>query len=127
MISEKDLREKDTFVTSAVFNEEAIEITFLEARHQTPNRMRACTEVFAVDSPEKETILSEVQTLLCDLLDIVERDAREAEEQKTPPSATYEKIMSDLSETISLAKESTLFESDEEEQGPVPLFDEGNR
>jgi len=125
-LNQNELRSKDTYVTSAVFNEEALEITFLEARHQTPNRMRACTEVFAIDTPEKEAIFNEIQNSLCELLDMVEREARDAmnESQKKAPTAAYEHMVSQLTESINSVTES-IASADEEEDRAYPLFDEG--
>lgn len=80
------------FVTSAVFNDEAIELTWLDDREQTESLMEIHTQVFPItNDPEKVAICSEVQALLQELVNrlIAERRAqmnrREAPER--PPSA----------------------------------------
>jgi hypothetical protein len=72
-----DVVNNDTFITSVVFNDEALEITFLENRDQTEDIMEAKTLVFAVGGDaEKVDILVLVQDLLRDLVDRVYAERR---------------------------------------------------
>ena len=66
------------FVTSAVFNDEAVELTFIDDRKQTPNVMEIDTMVFPVtQDPDRLNICSQIQALLQDLIIRVHSDRRD--------------------------------------------------
>jgi hypothetical protein len=80
------------FVTSAVFNDEAIELTFIDDRKQTPNVMEIDTIVFPVtNDADRLNICSQIQALLQELINrvIADRRAELAGQAKSqqPPSA----------------------------------------
>jgi hypothetical protein len=60
----------DTFVTSVVFNDEAIEITFMEANEQASKVMEIHTIAFPIEEDfEKMAIVENVQEFLRELID----------------------------------------------------------
>lgn len=85
------------FVTSAVFNDEAIELTWLDDREQTDTLMEIHTQVFPItNDPEKVAICSEIQALLQELVNrnVSERRAalsRQAAPER--PASAREAIM----------------------------------
>lgn len=71
-----EIIQNDTFVTSVVFNDEAVEVTYLENRDQTEHVMEAHVLVFAINDPAKVDILAMVQELLRDVIDRVVSERR---------------------------------------------------
>lgn len=69
----------ETFITTAVFNDELVELTYMERRHQGSKSMRMQMLMFPVDGidPEKVDIVAAIQDLLRELIDRVESEQRE--------------------------------------------------
>ena len=69
----------DTFITSVVFNDEALEISFMETSKQSESVMEVGTIVFPItDDPEKLDICGAIQDALRDLIDRVYAERRAA-------------------------------------------------
>jgi hypothetical protein len=67
----------DTFITSVVFNDEAIEITFMESGEQSSTCMEIHTIAFPIeDDPEKIIMLEQCQDLLREIIDRVYAERR---------------------------------------------------
>lgn len=65
------------FVTSAVFNDEAVELTYIDDRKQTDEVMEIDTMVFPVThDPDKLNICSQIQALLQELINRVHAERR---------------------------------------------------
>lgn len=58
-----------TFVTSVGFNEDSMEITFLEDREQGEEVLMARTLVIGINSDERMQLYAEIQERLCDLIE----------------------------------------------------------
>lgn len=71
------LMTNDTFITSAVFNDEAVEITFMESTEQSSGCMEIHTLAFPVeDDPEKLAMIEIIQENLRELIDRVYAERR---------------------------------------------------
>ena len=67
----------DTFVTSVIFNDEALELTFLESREQGENVMEVHTLVFPVNNDmDKLNLVATIQEILRELIDRVYSERR---------------------------------------------------
>lgn len=58
-----------TFVTSVGFNEDTMEITFLEDREQGEEVIMARTLVLTINTEERMQLYAEIQERLCDLIE----------------------------------------------------------
>lgn len=69
----------DSFITSAVFNDELVELTYMEKRDQGTKCMKIHTLMFPVDGsdPDLVEIVAIIQDHLRDLIDRVEAAQRE--------------------------------------------------
>lgn len=65
----EDILNLETFVTSVGFNEDSMEVTFLEDREQGEDVMMARTLILPINSPERMQLYAEIQERLCDLIE----------------------------------------------------------
>ena len=73
------------FVTSAVFNDEAVELTYIDDRKQTDQVMEIDTMVFPVtNDQDKLNICSQIQSLLQELINRVHAERRAKLSGETP-------------------------------------------
>lgn len=85
----------DTFITSVVFNDEAIEITYMEKGQQSSKVMQVNTIAFPVDAndAEKLEMIAQAQDLFRELID---RAFSERRAELNPSTAPARKRLTDL-------------------------------
>lgn len=66
----EEVLSEDVFITSVGFNEDSVEITFLESREQGERDMMARTMVLVLESDERIMLVAEIQERLRDLIDV---------------------------------------------------------
>jgi len=65
----QDIINFDTFVTSVSFNDDSIEVTFLEKREQADEVMMARTMVAAIKDEDSMQMYADLQSILRDFID----------------------------------------------------------
>jgi hypothetical protein len=78
----------DTFITACMFNEDSVEITFLEKHEQSENVMMARSMVLPINTDERAQIYAELQDRLRDLVDWGYIELRNPPKEYTEPPAS---------------------------------------
>lgn len=104
------------FVTSAVFNDEAVELTYIDDRKQTDEVMEIDTMVFPVThDPDKLNICSQIQSLLQELIGRVHAERRaklSGQTQFQQPVSSREAIARMMAEQA-VADEASIAQDDQ--------------
>lgn len=90
-----DILSKETFVTSVVFNENSVEITYMEKEEQSETIMLAKTILVPIypDDEERVLLYAEMQDAASDLVDRAFVELRNPEEVLTGKSAIHRRMV----------------------------------